>query len=137
MSTATQEYSADIVSVLDKIEKWTVLQLKEFKTAYEERFDVTAAAAMPMMMAGPAAGADVAAPVAKTTFDVVLKAVGDKKIQVIKVVREATGLGLKEAKQLVDDSAVAPKAVKENLTKDEAEELKKKLEESGATIELK
>ena len=137
MSTATQEYSADIVSVLDKIEKWTLLQLKEFKTAYEERFDVTAAVAMPMMMAGPAAGADVAAPAVKTTFDVVLKAVGDKKIQVIKVVREITGLGLKEAKQLVDDSAVAPKAVKENLTKDEAEELKKKLEESGATIELK
>ena len=91
-----------------------------------------------VMMAGPATGTAAGAPAekeeAKSTFDVVLKAAGDKKIQVIKVVRAATGLGLKEAKDLVEG---APKTVKENLTKEEAEKLKKELEEQGATVELK
>ena len=117
--------------LLDEFATMSVLQLAEFKKAFEAKFDVTAAA--PMMM-GAMPGAAAAAVEEQTEFDVILAAAGDKKIQVIKVVREATALGLKEAKDLVDG---APKAVKEKLSKAEANELKGRLEEVGATVEIK
>ena len=118
--------------ILEAIENMTVLDLSELVKAMEEKFGVSAAAPVAVAAAGgaaPAAGGEE-----KTEFTVVLAAAGDKKINVIKAVREATGLGLKEAKELVDG---APKPVKENVGKAEAEELKKKLEEAGATVELK
>lgn len=124
--------STAIDQVLDLIEKMTVLELSELKTKYEEKFGVTAAAPMMAMPMGGMGGA--AAAEEKTEFDVVLAGAGDKKIQVIKVVRELTGLGLKEAKDLVDG---APKTVKEKVSKAEADELKAKLEEQGATVEIK
>mgnify|MGYP000897225862 CR=1 FL=1 len=118
--------------IIEAIGGMTVLELSDLIKAIEEKFDVKAAAPV-AVAAAPAAGA--AAPAEeKTEFDVVLKAAGDKKIQVIKVVREATGLGLKEAKDLVEG---APKSVKEGLSKADAEALKKKLEENGATVEIK
>jgi large subunit ribosomal protein L7/L12 len=114
-----------------------MLEVAELVKELESEFGVSAAAAMPMMMPGmvaaPAAGAAAAAEV-KDTFDVVLSEVGDKKINVIKVVREVTSLGLKEAKDLVDG---APKTVKEGVSKSEAEEIKKKFAEAGAKIDLK
>ena len=118
--------------ILEAIENMTVLELSELVKALEETFGVSAAAPVAVAAVGgaaPAAGGEE-----KTEFTVVLAAAGDKKINVIKAVREATGLGLKEAKELVDG---APKPVKENIGKAEAEELKKKLEEAGATVELK
>jgi len=120
--------------LLDAIGNMTVIELSEFVKAFEEKFGVTAAA--PVAAAAPAGGAAAAAPVVeeKTEFDVVLMGAGEKKIQVIKVVRELTGLGLKEAKDLVDG---APKTVKEGATKDEAEAMRAKLTEQGATVELK
>ncbi|MBA2246066.1 MAG: 50S ribosomal protein L7/L12 [Gemmatimonadetes bacterium] len=120
--------------LLDAIGNMTVLELSEFVKAFEEKFGVTAAA--PVAMAAPAGGGAAAAPAVeeKTEFDVILQAAGEKKIQVIKVVRELTSLGLKEAKDLVDG---APKAVKEGISKDEAEQVKAKLEEQGATVELR
>jgi large subunit ribosomal protein L7/L12 len=124
--------STAINQVLDLIANMSVLELSELKKAYEEKFGVTAAAPV-AMVAGPGAGA-AAAVEEQTEFDVVLAAAGDKKIQVIKVVRELTGLGLKEAKDLVDG---APKAVKEKIAKAEAQEIKAKLEEQGATVEIK
>jgi len=124
--------SSTIDQVLDLIGNMTVLELSELKKKYEDKFGVTAAAPMMAMPAG--GGAAAAAVEEKTEFDVVLTAVGDKKIQVIKVVREITGLGLKEAKDLVDG---APKAVKEKVTKAEAAEMKAKLEEQGATVEIR
>ena len=113
-----------------------MLEVAELVKELETEFGVSAAAAMPMMMPGMAGGAAAAAPAAevKDTFDVVLSDVGDKKINVIKVVREVTSLGLKEAKDLVDG---APKTVKEGVSKTEAEEIKKKFAEAGAKIELK
>ena len=121
--------------IIEAIEKMTVMELVELKKALEEKFGVTAAAPMMMgAMPAMAGGAAAAAVEEKTEFDVVLTGVGDKKIQVIKVVRELTGLGLKEAKDLVDG---APKTLKEGVSKDEAEKLKAKLEEQGATIEIK
>ncbi len=125
MSTAVDQ-------VLDLIEKMTVLELSELKTKYEDKFGVTAAAPMMAMPMGGMGGAAVAEE--KTEFDVILTGAGDKKIQVIKVVRELTGLGLKEAKDLVDG---APKPVKEKVSKAEADELKAKLEEQGAAVEIK
>jgi large subunit ribosomal protein L7/L12 len=120
--------------IIEAIEKMTVMELVELKKALEDKFGVTAAAPM-MMGAMPAMGAAAAAPVEeKTEFDVILAAAGTNKIQVIKVVRELTGLGLKEAKDLVDG---APKAVKEAISKDEAAKVKAKLEEQGATVEVK
>ncbi|KXH80779.1 50S ribosomal protein L7/L12 [Sporosarcina sp. HYO08] len=116
--------------ILDAIKEMTVLELNDLVKAIEEEFGVTAAA--PVAVVGGAAGADAAAE--QTEFDVVLASAGDQKIKVIKAVREATGLGLKEAKELVDN---APKAIKEGVAKEEAEELKAKLEEVGASIELK
>jgi large subunit ribosomal protein L7/L12 len=123
-----------IQEIVEKIEKLTLLEAVELKKALEEKFDVTAAA--PMMMGGmmQAAAAPAAAAEEKTEFTVVLKEAGAQKINVIKVVRAATGLGLKEAKDLVDG---APKPIKESIPKDEAEKLKKELEEAGAKVELK
>jgi large subunit ribosomal protein L7/L12 len=120
--------------LLEAIGNMTVLELSEFVKAFEEKFGVTAAA--PVAVAGAGAGAGAAAPAAEeqTEFDVILTGAGEKKIQVIKVVREITGLGLKEAKDLVDG---APKTVKEGVSKDEAAQLKAKLEEQGAGVELK
>ena len=122
-----------IDQVLDLIGNMTVLELSELKKKYEDKFGVTAAAPMMAMPAGGGAAA-AAAVEEKTEFDVVLIATGDKKIQVIKVVREITGLGLKEAKDLVDG---APKPVKEKVTKAEAAEMKAKLEEQGASVEIR
>ena len=119
--------------ILEAIENMTVLELSELVKAMEEKFGVSAAAPVAVAAAG-AAPAGSAAAEEKTEFTVVLASEGDKKINVIKAVREATGLGLKEAKELVDG---APKPVKENIAKAEAEELKGKLEEAGATVELK
>ena len=122
---------------LDDIEKWTVLELVEFTKKAEERWGVTAAA--PVAVAAPGAapgGGDGAAAAAEeqTAFDVVLAGAGDKKIQVIKVVRSLTNLGLKEAKDLVDS---APKAIKEGVTREEADTMKAQLEEAGASVEVK
>lgn len=123
-----------VAEIVEKIEKLTLLEAVELKKALEEKFGVTAAA--PVMMAGamPAAGGAAPAAEEKTEFTVVLKEAGAQKINVIKVVRAATGLGLKEAKDLVDG---APKPVKESVSKDDAEKLKKELEEAGAKVELK
>ena len=118
--------------LLDTIGNMTVLELSEFVDAFKEKFNVTAVAA-PVAAAGGAAP-EAAAAEEKDEFEVVLEGVGDKKIQVIKVVRELTGLGLKEAKEVVDG---APKTVKESVSKEEAEEMKAKLEEVGATVALK
>lgn len=118
--------------LLDTIGNMTVLELSEFVDAFKEKFNVTAVAAPVAAAGGGATEAAVAEE--KDEFDVVLAGIGDKKIQVIKVVRELTGLGLKEAKELVDG---APGTVKEAATKDEAAQMKAKLEEVGATVELK
>ncbi len=122
--------------IVEKIEKLSLLEAVELKKALEDKFGVTAAAPVMMggMMAGASAGGATAAVEEKTEFTVELKNAGAQKINVIKVVRAATGLGLKEAKDLVDG---APKVVKEGLSKDEAEKLKKELEEAGAQVELK
>ena len=127
--------ATDTAKVLETLGKMTVLELVELKKAIEEEWGVTAAAPVAVAAAGaPAAGDGGAAAEEKDSFDVVLTGAGDKKIQVIKVVRAATGLGLKEAKDLVDG---APGAVKEAIAKDEAEKLKAELEEAGASVELK
>jgi large subunit ribosomal protein L7/L12 len=117
-----------IEELLEKIDSLTVAELAELVKAIEEKYGVSAVAA-----AAPVAGGTAAAAEEKTSFDVVLKDAGSNKIQVIKVVRDATGLGLKEAKELVDG---APKTVKEGVKKEEAEELKAKFTEVGATVEL-
>jgi len=119
--------------LISAIETMTVLELSELVTALEDKFGVSAAAPV-AVAAGPAAGGEAAAADEQTEFNVVLQSAGEKKIQVIKAVREATGLGLKEAKALVDS---APGNVKEGVSKDEATELKAKLEEAGATVDLK
>src|SRR5690554_2796417 len=118
--------------IMEAIKNMTVLELAELVKDLEEEFGVSAAA--PVAVAAPVAGAAGAAEEEKTDFDVVLADVGSQKIKVIKVVRELTGLGLKEAKDLVDN---APKPVKEGVSKEDAEEAKAKLEEVGATVELK
>ena len=130
--TTTEEtaVSGKVGEIIETISALTVLELAELVKALEDKFGVSAAA--PVMMA--AAGGGEEAPPVKDTFDVVLTGVGEKKIQVIKVVREITSLGLKEAKALVDE---APKAVKEGASKDEAEEIQNRLQEAGATVELK
>ena len=123
---------ADVAKLMEEIKSMTVIELSNFVKALEEEFGVSAAAPV---AAGAVAGAAEAAPAEeKTEFDVVLKEVGANKIAVIKAVREATGLGLKEAKELVES---APKTIKEGLSKDEAENLKKAIEEAGAKVELK
>ena len=123
---ATKE---DVVSFIDSM---TVLEMSEFVKELEDKYGVTAAA--PTAAAAPAAAGGEAAAEEKTEFDVVLTAVGDKKIQVIKEVRTVTGLGLKDAKDLVES---APKAIKEGVKKEEAEEIKKKVEEAGGSVEVK
>ncbi len=115
-------------NILEAIKEMTVLELNDLVKAIEEEFGVTAAAP------GAMAGAGAAAEEEQTEFDVILTSAGDQKIKVIKAVREITGLGLKEAKAVVDE---APKAIKEGVSKDEAEEMKAKLEEVGASIEVK
>ena len=119
--------------ILQMVEEMTVVELSELVKAIEERFDVSAAAPMAMMPAATGGGGE-AEEAEQTAFDVILTAIGDKKIQVIKTVREITGLGLKEAKAVVD---AAPKAVKEGVSKEEAEEAKGKLEEAGAIVDVK
>ncbi|HWP80412.1 MAG TPA: 50S ribosomal protein L7/L12 [Candidatus Acidoferrum sp.] len=125
--------SEKVLKLIEDVKALTVLELSELVKALEEEFGVSAAAPV-AVAAAPAAAAAAAPAEEKTEFDVVLADVGAEKIKVIKVVRELTGLGLKEAKDLVD---TAPKPVKEAVGKDEAEEMKKKLEEVGAKIELK
>jgi large subunit ribosomal protein L7/L12 len=120
--------------VIDGMKSWTLLELSEFKKGFEETFDVTAAAPVAVAAAGGGGGAAAEAVEEKDEFDVILTAAGDKKIQVIKTVRELTSLGLKEAKDLVDG---APKAVVEKASKEDAEKAKAKLEEAGASVELK
>ncbi|MEP1930118.1 MAG: 50S ribosomal protein L7/L12 [Roseibium sp.] len=122
---------ADLEKIVDDLSALTVMEAAELSKLLEEKWGVSAAA--PVAVAAAAAGGGDAAE-EKTEFDVVLASAGDKKINVIKEVRAITGLGLKEAKELVES---APKAVKEGVSKDEAEELKKKLEEAGASVELK
>lgn len=126
--------SEKIQKLIDEVKELTVLELSELVKELEEEFGVSASA--PMMAAMPMAGgaAGGAAEEEKTEFDVILNNAGSGKIKVIKVVREVSGLGLKEAKELVDN---APKAVKEGISKEEAEELKNKLEEAGASVEIK
>jgi large subunit ribosomal protein L7/L12 len=125
--------SEKVAQALELIKGMSLLEASELKKALEEEFGVTAAA--PVMMAGPVGGGATAAAVEEQTeFDVILQTTGEKKINVIKVVRAHTGLGLKEAKDLVDG---APKTVKEQASKDEAEKIKKELEEAGATVTLK
>jgi large subunit ribosomal protein L7/L12 len=119
--------------LIEAIETMTVLELSELVSALEDKFGVSAAAPV-AVAAGPAAGGEAAAAEEQTEFDVILTAVGDKKIQVIKAVREITGLGLKEAKAVVDG---APAPVKEAVSKDEAEDVKGKLEAAGASVEVK
>jgi large subunit ribosomal protein L7/L12 len=128
---------ADIQAIANQLSELTVMEAAQLSKLLEEKWGVSAAAAAPMMMAaagGPAAGGAAAAAEEKTEFAVHLTSAGDKKINVIKVVREVTSLGLKEAKDLVDG---APKVVKEGLSKDEAAAIKKKFEEVGATVEVK
>ena len=123
--------------ILEAIDTMTVLELSELVKAFEERYGVTAAAPVAVAAGAPAAGGDGAAPAAaeeQTEFDAVLTDVGANKILVIKAVREHTGLGLKEAKDLVD---AAPKAVREGVTKEEADQVKEKLAEAGATVDVK
>jgi large subunit ribosomal protein L7/L12 len=127
---------AQIEKMMEQIKEMTVLELNELVKALETEFGVSAAAAAPMMMAGgfPGAAAGGEQVEEKTEFDVYLNSVGDKKINVIKVVREVTSLGLKEAKDLVES---APAKVKEGISKQEAEDVKKKFEEAGAQMEIK
>jgi large subunit ribosomal protein L7/L12 len=127
MSMAAEEF-------IKKIDSMTVLELNELVKKLEEHYGVSAAAFAAAPAAAPAAGAPAAAAEEKTDFTVVLKDVGDKKINVIKVVREVTNLGLKEAKDLVDG---APKTLKEGVSKEEAETIKKKFAEAGAVVEIK
>ena len=123
--------SEKVTELVEKIKGLSLVEASELKKALEEEFGVTAAAPVAVAGAAPAAAAPVEE---KTEFDVILKAAGEKKINVIKVVRAHTGLGLKEAKDLVDG---APKTVKEAISKDEAEKLRKEFEEAGATVEVK
>lgn len=120
--------------LLETIGGMTVLELAEFVDAFKEKFNVTATAVAAAPVAGAGAAGGDAAAAEKDEFEVVLTGVGDKKIQVIKVIREVTSLGLKEAKDLVDG---APSTIREDVTKEEAEQIKAKLEEQGASVELK
>lgn len=134
-AVAERTFSSDIKELGDKIVKLTLLQAKELGDYLEDVHGIKPAAGGAVMMAGPAAGGAAAAPAEeKTEFDVILENFGSNKINVIKVVRAATGLGLKEAKDLVEG---APKPVKQGISKDDAAKLKKELEESGATVSVK
>jgi large subunit ribosomal protein L7/L12 len=126
--------SDKVVKLIEDVKSLTVLELSELVKALEEEFGVSAAAPVAMAAAPAAGGASAAAAEEKTEFDVILKAGGDNKIKVVKAVKDITGLGLKEAKAIVDE---APKTVKEKVSKDAAEEIKKQLEELGAQVEVK
>ncbi len=126
--------SEKVLNLIEEVKNLTVLELSELVKALEEEFGVSAAAPMAVAAAPAAGGAEAAPAEEKSDFDVVLTSAGDQKIKVIKVVREITGLGLKEAKELVDN---APKPVKEGVAKEEADDIKAKLEEVGAGVELK
>ena len=126
--------ATNIDEIAEKLDSLTLLEAAQLSKLLQEKWGVSAAAAVAVAAPAAGGGGAVAAAEEKTEFDVMLMAAGDKKIQVIKVVREITGLGLKEAKDLVDG---APKAVKEKIAKNEAGDLKKKLEEVGATVEVK
>ena len=123
-----------VADLIEQIDKLTVLELADLVKQLEEKYGVSAAAPVAMMAAAPGAGAAAAPEAEKTEFDAILSEVGAEKIKVIKAVRELTSLGLTEAKAFVES---APKAVKEGVTKDEAEAVKKKLEEAGAKVEIK
>ena len=125
---------ADIKAIAEELVNLTVKEVQELKTILKDEYGIEPAAAAVAVAAGPAAGGEAAAAEEKTSFDVVLKEVGAAKLQVVKAVKEACGLGLKEAKDLVDG---APSTLKEGLSKDEAENLKKAIEEAGAGVELK
>ena len=137
MTTDTEvektEYTEKITQVLELVEGMSLLEASQLVKAFEEKFGVSASAAMAVPVAGAAGGGGEAAKEEKSEFDVVLKEVGANKIQVIKAVRAETALGLKEAKALVDG---APKAIKEGVAKDDAEKIKKALEDAGAVVEL-
>lgn len=126
--------SEKVTKLLDDIKVLTVIELNELVKAIEEEFGVSAAAAVAVTAPAAAGGGEVQAAEEKTEFDVVLKSVGQNKINVIKVVREITGLGLKDAKEMVDN---VPKTLKEAVSKEDADEMKKKLEGAGAEVELK
>jgi large subunit ribosomal protein L7/L12 len=132
--TATKTFDAKISKLGDELSGLTLKQAVDLADYMKETYGIEPAAGAAVMMAGPGGGGEAAVVEEQTEFDVILEGAGDKKIQVIKVVREATGLGLKEAKDLVDG---APKPVKEKLSKADAEALKAKLEESGATVKIK
>ena len=134
MADAAREWNADIKDIGEKIVKLSLLQAKELSDYLKDEHGLEAAAGGAVMMAAPGAGGEAGAAAEPTEFNVILASAGGKKIQVIKEVRAATGLGLKEAKDLVDN---APKPIKEGLEKEAAEELKAKLEAAGATVELK
>ncbi len=134
MSEETTTYPEKIQSILDSVGDMTVRELVDLKEAFKETFKVEAAAPVMGMMAGPGGGGDAAAAEEKTAFDVVLTSVGDKKIPVIKAVRSITGLGLKEAKELVEG---APKPIKEGVPKDEADKLKEQIEGAGGQVDAK
>jgi large subunit ribosomal protein L7/L12 len=133
MADGQREWSAQAKELGDKIVALTLMQAKELADYLKEVHGIEPAAGGAMMMAGPAAAAAPAAAAEKTSFDVILKSFGDKKIQVIKEVRALTGLGLKEAKDLVDG---VPKPLKQGVSKEEAEAAKKQLEEAGAAVEI-
>ena len=133
MADGQREWSAQAKELGDKIVTLTLMQAKELADYLKEVHGIEPAAGGAMMMAGPAAAAAPAAAAEKTSFDVILKSFGDKKIQVIKEVRAITGLGLKEAKDLVDG---VPKPLKQGVSKEEAEAAKKQLEEAGAQVEI-
>lgn len=130
---AVKEWNSDIKDIGDKIVGLTLMQAKELGDYLKEVHGIEPAAGGAVMVAGPAAGGEAGGEEEKTSFDVILKEIGDKKIQVIKEVRALTGLGLKEAKGLVDG---APKPVKEGVSKEEAEEARGQLEAAGATVEI-
>lgn len=125
---------ADLDKLVEELSQLTVVEAAELSKKLEEHWGVSAAAPVAVAGAGAAAGGEAPAEEEKTEFDVILSSAGDKKINVIKEVRGITGLGLKEAKEMVEG---APKAIKEGASKDEADQIKKKLEEAGATVELK
>ena len=125
---------ADLKAFAEQLVNLTVKEVNELATILKDEYGIEPAAAAPVMMAGGGGAAEAEAPEEKTSFDVILKAAGGAKLAVVKLVKDLTGLGLKEAKELVDG---APKPVKEGVTKDEAESLKKQLEEAGAEVEVK
>lgn len=133
MSDEVREFSAEIKEIGDKIVALTLMQAKELADYLKTEYGIEPAAGGAVMMAGPAAAGEAAEVEEKTSFNVIIEAAGDKKIAVIKEVRAITGLGLKEAKDLVDG---APKPVKEGVSKEEAEELQKQLEAAGATVKI-